>query len=803
MKETCHKMLKSIKKPNNILLLLILTVAAILRFWNFQHIPYMADELSALARTHFNNLNDLIFKGAQIDGHPVGVQVFLYYWTKLFGYSEMAVKFPFIIAGILSVYFIYKVAALWFNNTVGLITASFMATLQFMVMYSQIARPYISGMLFSILMVWCWTNYLFKSSNVKSRWLIGYVVFSSLCTYDHHLALLFAATVGLTGIFFLKKDTYKGYIIAGICIFILYIPHLKIFFYQLSIGGVGDWLGKQKPDYIFILIKYFFHFSGKMYILVFLLLLLSLIFRNKKAEANKFRIIALLWFSVQYLIAYYYSVNVSPILQYSTMIFVFPFFLMLIFSMFGELKKIFIFPIVLLVLYIGTSTLVNERVHYKIFYNQPFDKMVTNTYKILDYVGDSGKVTIDIFLPPDYSEIYFKKYNRKFNYTFYNQYNNERETKSFKAFVNNQKSDYFITGNLPLDYLSIVKEKYPFIFLKDEGFTYSFYCFSKIKHQTDITEKQSITNKSNTDTSYFNYSNPALKNFYQGNAALYMDSIFEYAPTLNIKIKDICHPYGFSIVNISVDVSTMGVAAKPVLVFDLHQDNKSIIWEGAELKYYNNFPLKNTICLSQLISYQQILDYPNAELRIYVWNRGKNNMTLSNFKFDVAQGSPNFFKFFLTSKSDKDTNYFKSFDSAMEKFYIGKSDLFMDSVFEYTPALNIKIKDMCNAFKFSIVNLAVDISTMDTAANPLLVFDLHQGNKSIIWDGAELQDFKSDPIKNRIYISKIISYRHILDYPDAELSIYVWNKRKNNMILSNFQFEVTEGNPDIFKLFLK
>jgi len=606
----------------------------------------MADELSALVRTHFDNLSDLINKGAKIDGHPVGVQVFLYYWTWLFGYSEMAVKFPFIIAGILSVYFIYKVAALWFNKSVGLITASFMATLQYMVMYSQIARPYTSGMLFSIVMVWCWTNYLFKSSSNKNSWLVGYVVFSSLCTYNHHLALLFAATVGLTGVFFLKRDTYKAYIIAGISIFILYIPHLKIFFYQLHIGGVGDWLGKQKPDYIYVLIKYFFHFSIKMYLIVFLLLILSLIFRNKKTDAYKFRIIALLWFSVQYLIAYYYSVKVSPILQYSTMIFVFPFFLMLIFSMFCELKKRIIFPIVLLILYIGTSTLVKEREHYKIFYNQPFDKMVTNTYKILDKVREPEKVTIDLFLPLGFRDIYFEKYHRKFEYTYFDQYAHEMDTKGFRQFVNNQKSDYFISGNLPIEYLLIIKEQYPYIFEKEEGFTYSFYCFSKIKPKVEISETSVYTNKASDDTSYIYYSNPDLKSFYQGKTEFFLDSIFEFVPAFYMKLKDICQPSEFSYVNVSVDVSSNDTAANPLIVYDIHQGDKSIIWLGSELKNYKNYPLTNTIYLSQLITYQQVLDYPDAELRVYIWNRTKKSMKLDNFKFEVTKVNPKRCNFF-------------------------------------------------------------------------------------------------------------------------------------------------------------
>src|SRR5947209_5603733 len=121
---------------NTFLLSVILIVAALLRFWNFAHIPYMHDELSALARTNYNSLHDEIYYGvAKYDTHPVGVQLFIYFWIKIFGRSEIAVKFPFIICGILSVYITYLLSKNWFNNTVGLIAASFMAVLQYPVMY--------------------------------------------------------------------------------------------------------------------------------------------------------------------------------------------------------------------------------------------------------------------------------------------------------------------------------------------------------------------------------------------------------------------------------------------------------------------------------------------------------------------------------------------------------------------------------------------------------------------------------------------------------------------------------------------
>ena len=81
--------------------MLIVIVGSVLRFYNFSELPYSFDEFSALFRTRFDNFRDLIYFGVKTtDTHPAGVQVFMYYWVKIFGESEMIVKFPFILFGI-------------------------------------------------------------------------------------------------------------------------------------------------------------------------------------------------------------------------------------------------------------------------------------------------------------------------------------------------------------------------------------------------------------------------------------------------------------------------------------------------------------------------------------------------------------------------------------------------------------------------------------------------------------------------------------------------------------------------------
>ena len=120
-------------KLDYILLAVILLVAAVLRLWKLGQVPFMHDEFSALFRLRFDHFHDLIQYGvSENDSHPAGVQVFLYYWTKVVGWDEFWVKLPFALMGIGSVFLIYQIGKQWFNSKVGLLSAAFFAVSQFL-----------------------------------------------------------------------------------------------------------------------------------------------------------------------------------------------------------------------------------------------------------------------------------------------------------------------------------------------------------------------------------------------------------------------------------------------------------------------------------------------------------------------------------------------------------------------------------------------------------------------------------------------------------------------------------------------
>ena len=92
----------------NWLLILILLIGIAYRFLPIYNYEFSHDELSGISRTVFPSLIEELNNAIKIDAHPALIQLFLWYWVKLFGYNEIAIKLPFLICGVLSIYYIYS-----------------------------------------------------------------------------------------------------------------------------------------------------------------------------------------------------------------------------------------------------------------------------------------------------------------------------------------------------------------------------------------------------------------------------------------------------------------------------------------------------------------------------------------------------------------------------------------------------------------------------------------------------------------------------------------------------------------------
>ena len=138
-------------KKHTIILLCIIGLGVFLRLFGIWDFSFTHDELSVIGRLHFDTFSELIEKGVKVDGHPAGIQVFLWFWVKIFGISEISLRLPFSLMGILCIPLMYVLTKKWFNATAALFTSGFIAVSQYTIFYGLIARPYIAGLFFILL----------------------------------------------------------------------------------------------------------------------------------------------------------------------------------------------------------------------------------------------------------------------------------------------------------------------------------------------------------------------------------------------------------------------------------------------------------------------------------------------------------------------------------------------------------------------------------------------------------------------------------------------------------------------------
>ena len=370
---------KTSRKLDYILLGVILLVAAVLRLWKLGQVPFMHDEFSALFRLRFDNFHDLIRYGVtEGDSHPAGVQVFLYYWTKLVGWNELWVKLPFALMGIASVFLIYVIGKQWFNRKAGLLAAAFFAVSQLTVFYSQLARPYAPGLFFVLLMTFFWNKILFGPKKPSVGICIGFALSACLAAMAHNFSTAQAGLIFLTGLFFLKKERRRAYWLSGIGALLLYSPNLPVFYHQAFVyGSIGGWLAKPKSTFLIDFLEYTMNYAPLFMFAVGVVIVLPFILQKPEKRRYPIRWAAIAWFVIIFALAFAYSLLKEPIIQYSTLIFCYPFLVLMAFSFHrnNSMTMAQTVIVVLAILFIGASSLITNRQHYDLMYHQGYDQI--------------------------------------------------------------------------------------------------------------------------------------------------------------------------------------------------------------------------------------------------------------------------------------------------------------------------------------------------------------------------------------------------------------------------------------------
>jgi len=167
------------------------------------------------------NLGEIITKFSPGDFHPPLYYLILKIWSYVFGTSEIALRMPSVIFGILTIYLVYLIGKELFNKKVGLIAGALLATSGLHVYYSQEARMYsLVALLVSYLV------YLF----LKKRWFLFSIILLLIGMTDYPALLIIPV------FWILAKKDWKKLLVSHVPLVFSFLLWLPIFIKQLSVG---------------------------------------------------------------------------------------------------------------------------------------------------------------------------------------------------------------------------------------------------------------------------------------------------------------------------------------------------------------------------------------------------------------------------------------------------------------------------------------------------------------------------------------------------------------------------------------
>jgi mannosyltransferase len=313
---------------HTILIILIVVLAAFLRFHNLGGPSLFNDELSTVHTANSDNIACMIEGHIIPDVHPPGFQIMMFFVVHHLGDNEFWLRFPTAIAGILAVLMIYFLGRYIYSSREGLIAAFLTTVLWAPLYYSQEARAYSFLLFFSIVLVFYWLkiiNNLKKESPVKISWIIIFIITGILIEYFQYLGLLLLVLLGLSSIIVLikqPKQLGKAVLIFAVTA-VAFLPWLP---YALDqIGRGAEWI--QRPKLLAFGYYLAFLFNLSPYVLIIALLSYLILFINiirKGFHKDNFFIskdlFLILWLILPFTVMFVKSFVSQPALTYYSLI---------------------------------------------------------------------------------------------------------------------------------------------------------------------------------------------------------------------------------------------------------------------------------------------------------------------------------------------------------------------------------------------------------------------------------------------------------------------------------------------------
>ncbi|MGA9349959.1 MAG: glycosyltransferase family 39 protein [Anaerolineae bacterium] len=217
-----------------IAIIAIIILAFALRIYRLDHQSIWYDEGVSIYLAN-QSLKDLV-AGVSADNHPPLHFLALYFWLKLAGQSEFAIRFLSLICGVLSVPLLFKLGRELFGQREGSLAAFLLSISPFHVWFSQEARMYTLAALLGLSSVYIFVLLLRKGpSSARRHVWFSYVVTSALGLYTHFYVafIILFENIAFLAQWILRRTrestnseftNLRTWLLAQLCIALLFLP---------------------------------------------------------------------------------------------------------------------------------------------------------------------------------------------------------------------------------------------------------------------------------------------------------------------------------------------------------------------------------------------------------------------------------------------------------------------------------------------------------------------------------------------------------------------------------------------------
>ena len=352
---------------------IILAIGSILRLISLNQSLWLDEGINIVAAQKFSFVG-MITQYAQADFHPPGHFAIIWIWGRLFGFSEVSMRMPSVIFGVLAIFLVYLIGRKLVSREVGLISALLFAINPLHIFYSQDARMYSLATLAVAVNIFLLIK-IIKEEKIN----LGFLVISNIAVLMSDYIAYFIFPAQLIFLLLIKKrGIIKKWIMAmagALTVFVLWLP---VFLNQLNAGAsassalptwkfvVGGFDLKTLPLTFVKFIIGRISLTDKVIYAAVLLpicsLFIFLIWKSIKQLDNFSRKLLMAWLIIPPIVATIVSLMI-PVYSYFRVLFIVPGFVILvatgILSFKNQLKYVFLVSVVLIEVFCALIYLLN------------------------------------------------------------------------------------------------------------------------------------------------------------------------------------------------------------------------------------------------------------------------------------------------------------------------------------------------------------------------------------------------------------------------------------------------------------